>query len=186
MNEDCIFGVLDLIEETDNATNQDEACRDYYKQRKLLLPLIDQRYRVAERLGSKLRSRSKNARIFAAVLLGLYRLERAVEPLADHIEVEEDRYCRSPPQHLWARFPASKALVEIGRESVEPSITHLLYETDEHRRDLFVEVIQGVLGSEQAVRALELANAPDLSPWRKEKLADALARMKKKTPAGVP
>ena len=118
-------------------------------------------------------SQSKETRSCAAFLLGLYRMEQAVNDLAKLITMEADiqKQKREAP---WGRYPVVEALIRIGRPGIPAMLENIEKTDDELVRKLSARVIRFVEGPDIAKFVLEEAIRNERDTTKKQNLQSGL------------
>lgn len=115
----------------------------------------------------------------AAFLLGYYRMDEAVNRLADfitlHDEEKEKENTRFPP---WGPYPAEEALVRIGLRAVPRMIENIKTSPDEQVRSLSTEVVKSIYGIIVGKFVLENELKTATDEVSKQRLNDAILLMK--------
>ncbi len=148
------------------------------KERETLLQDIGQNLRqTQETLLIALDSESKDARFYAAYLLGEYRFPRAADGLAQRITLEDKIRSTAQRSHewFWDRYPAMEALVKIGTPSIPALIRNLEQSDDVTIRDLSLKVLYRVEGDKE-ITTLRLQHALNMQkdPQKQTRLQSAL------------
>lgn len=147
----------------------------------LLHELALERQEVFETLIAKLNSKRLEARLLAAYLLGMYRMDQAAPHLARYIRMTDDKRSEGVPDFwFWGKYPAAEALVAIGQPSVPYLIDNLAESDDELIRSLSLGAILKVEGEEIAKLALGEALKRPRSASQQQRLKAAYDQLDSK------
>lgn len=136
-----------------------------------------ERRALARRLVDEFRrATDEDETIRLASLLGIHRIQEAVEPLAERLTFRTD-LLNDNQIGYWGRYPAAGALIEIGPPADRAMIKVLAERDDPDSRRLALLVLDRILGEEEAAQAaLSRAASKEADPAKQRRLLAAAQR----------
>ena len=151
---------------------------DEKKKIQLLKQLSREYSKTLETLILELHSGSKQRQYAAAYLLGLYRMEQAVDDLSKFILLKDNNSGQNDVDTLWDKNPAVEALVSIGNPAVPKMLLLIQQSPDAKTREFAADVVFYVDGAAIAEFRLQKAMDAQKDADGKERLRIALEFIK--------
>jgi len=140
----------------------------------LLEQLTAERSDIHGYLIRELSTNSNPQKFAAAYLIGLYRMERAVEDLSEVITIEDSTVNTEKHKLLWSKHPAVEALIRIGNPAVPKMLELIQQNSDPKVRDFAARVILDVDGAEVGEFRLVKAIESQRDVEKKDRLKNAI------------